>query len=364
MLAGQNQTKNYTGMQQYIDEVQALLAPHRQKKKDPQKFVNKVAAVVRKAYHLTRIGNEQPFMPAFSAEWVSLFHNDGNLAKKFIFNPRPVFFPDKLRSNNAVITQPNNPKIQKNNNIKFKFEKNEGKTFLIISDLKGDNASSVVSEGSNSNPLDFAENKGLVSNKEVEKSGGGGGSDSNKGGAIKAEAAGGGDLLTEIKVNYDNATQINDRYKNSDIQEAFKSLTSVFDYLLKNCTGTSNLMCISALYIFKIQYDLIINIVRILNFNDIELLIIEIKGIIRYYTDYYNEELRYYGTTVPNSTIDLKKDNILSSKQKLKTFTTFFNLELSKETTAAAVKLKSLQIIGIDLCKIERKLLENKISPD
>ena len=96
MLAGQNQTKNYTGMQQYIDEVQALLAPHRQKKKDPQKFANKVAAVVRKAYHLTRIGNEQPFMPAFSAEWVSLFHNDGNLAKKFIFNPRPVFFPDKL----------------------------------------------------------------------------------------------------------------------------------------------------------------------------------------------------------------------------------------------------------------------------
>ena len=96
MLAGQNQIKNYTGMQQYIDEVQALLAPHRQKKKDPQKFANKVAAVVRKAYHLTRIGNEQPFMPAFSAEWVSLFHNDGNLAKKFIFNPRPVFFPDKL----------------------------------------------------------------------------------------------------------------------------------------------------------------------------------------------------------------------------------------------------------------------------
>ena len=96
MLAGQNQTKNYTGMQQYIDEVQALLAPHRQKKKDPQKFATKVAAVVRKAYHLTRIGNEQPFMPAFSAEWVSLFHNDGNLAKKFIFNPRPVFFPDKL----------------------------------------------------------------------------------------------------------------------------------------------------------------------------------------------------------------------------------------------------------------------------
>ena len=35
-------------------------------------------------------------MPAFSAEWVSLFYNDGNLAKKFIFNPRPVFFPDKF----------------------------------------------------------------------------------------------------------------------------------------------------------------------------------------------------------------------------------------------------------------------------
>ena len=97
MPAEPTQTINYTGMQQYIDEVQALLAPHRQKKKDSQKFANKVAAVVQRAYHLTRINNEQPFMPAFSAEWVSLFYNDGNLAKKFIFNPRPVFFPDKLK---------------------------------------------------------------------------------------------------------------------------------------------------------------------------------------------------------------------------------------------------------------------------
>ena len=99
MPAELTQTINYTGLQQYIGEVQALLAPHRQKKKDPQKFANKIAAVVQKAYHLTRIGNEQPFMPAFAAEWISLFHNDGNLAKKFIYNPRSVFFPDKLKEN-------------------------------------------------------------------------------------------------------------------------------------------------------------------------------------------------------------------------------------------------------------------------
>ena len=185
-----------------------------------------------------------------------------------------------------------------------------------------------------------------MGNKEFEKSGGGGGSD----------------LLKEIKVNYNNATQINDGYKNSDIQDAFNFLDKVFDYLLKNCTETSNLNCENTLYIFKIQYDLILNIVRILSFNDIEPLIKEIKGIIINYTDYYNEELRYYGTKVPNSTIDFKKDNILSSKQKLKTLTTFFNLEIPKETTAA-LKLKSLQIIGIDLCKIEKELLENKISP-
>ena len=50
-----------------------------------------------------------------------------------------------------------------------------------------------------------------MGNKEFEKSGGGGGSD----------------LLKEIKVNYNNATQINDGYKNSDIQDAFNFLDKV-----------------------------------------------------------------------------------------------------------------------------------------
>ena len=36
MPAEPTQTINYTGMQQYIDEVQALLAPHRQKKRIPR----------------------------------------------------------------------------------------------------------------------------------------------------------------------------------------------------------------------------------------------------------------------------------------------------------------------------------------
>jgi hypothetical protein len=148
------------------------------------------------------------------------------------------------------------------------------------------------------------------------------------------------------------------------MNNAFKDLENEYNYLIDECT-VMNSKCKVILLHFYSSYELILDIVNILendNENDLSDYVINLVNEIN---DYCATEFTFYDKLPPkkiNREIQDKEYNITRYQKELKTINSNFFKILTEPTEPT--KLKRLQDIAIDIVLIRKKLKENKISPD
>ena len=268
---------------------------------------NRAQCLILLGYTLRRRKTNKPFVPAEKSEWIQLYNNGACAMKDYCDMGMQVYVAKKC----------------------------EDVKCLIVPGCAG---------------------------------GGGGGGGGGKSGGGGSKGGGGGiDLLQDIKDDYKHAYNLNENYKNKQIQEIFENnLSPAYNYLINNCEKIMNdEACKLAIFDFNLYYNLILDIANILEYDNENELNKYVIDLVNKINDYCSTELTFYDYLLPNiknnREIQNKEYNIIRLQNKLRRINSNFFTNLifyQKE------KLIIFKEFAIELVFIRKELKENKISPD